>query len=123
MSAIANPATATPLIEADELLSRARAGDKAAIRLLIRQNNRRLFRVARSILKDDWEAEDAVQEAYVRAFSHLSEFEGRSQLSTWLTRIVANEALGRLRRRRTRVDLAAAENADPKRAPASCRFP
>ncbi len=52
------------------------AHDKAAIRTIIRQNNRRLFRVARSILKDDWEAEDAVQEAYVRAFSHLSKFEG-----------------------------------------------
>ena len=115
--------TATPLIEADELVARARVRDKAAIRTIIRQNNRRLFRVARSILKDDWEAEDVVQEAYVRAFSHLSEFEGRSRLSTWLTRIVANEALGRLRRRRSTVDLAAAENADRQSGAGIVPFP
>jgi RNA polymerase sigma-70 factor (ECF subfamily) len=78
----------------------------------VRQNNRRLFRVARAILKDDWEAEDAVQEAYVRAFSRLHEFEGRSALSTWLTRIVANEALGRLRKRRPVTDFAAVERSD-----------
>ena len=79
------------------------------MRTIVRQNNRRLFRVARSILKDDWEAEDAVQEAYVRGFSRLSEFEGRSSLSTWLTRIVVNEALGRLRKRRPSADFADVE--------------
>jgi RNA polymerase sigma-70 factor (ECF subfamily) len=88
------------LFDDQDLLERARAKDPAAIRTLVRANNQRLFRVARSILKDDWEAEDAVQEAYMRAFSRLSEFEGRSTLSTWLTRIVVNEALGRLRRRK-----------------------
>jgi RNA polymerase sigma-70 factor (ECF subfamily) len=93
------PVTALGVDEGD-LLARARNRDKAAVRTIVRQNNRRLFRVARSILKDDWEAEDAVQEAYVRAFNHLGEFEERSKLSTWLTRIVVNEALGRLRRRR-----------------------
>lgn len=72
-------------------------------------NNRRLFRVARSILKDDSEAEDAVQESYVRAFTSLAEFRGDSQLSTWLTRILINEALGRLRRRRPTVGLEAVE--------------
>jgi RNA polymerase sigma-70 factor, ECF subfamily len=110
----ASQSAATPLMDEDELLARARKQDKAAIRTIIRQNNRRLFRVARSILKDDWEAEDVVQEGYVRAFSHLSEFEGKSKLSTWLTRIVVNESLGRLRRRKTTVDLRAAEDADPK---------
>jgi RNA polymerase sigma-70 factor (ECF subfamily) len=92
--------TVAPLFDEQDLLARAQRRDEAALRTIVRQNNRRLFRVARAILKDDWEAEDAVQEAYVRAFSHLSDFEGRSALSTWLTRIVVNEALGRLRKRK-----------------------
>jgi len=105
-------AATTPLFDDQDLIARARRRDEAAIRTIVRQNNRRLFRVARSILKDDWEAEDAVQEAYVRGFSRLSEFEGRSSLSTWLTRIVVNEALGRLRKRRPTADLEDAERAD-----------
>jgi RNA polymerase sigma-70 factor (ECF subfamily) len=103
------PVAATPLFEEQDLIARARRGDEAAIRSIVRQNNRRVFRVARSILRDNWEAEDAVQEAYVRAFSRLSEFEGRSAFSTWLTRIVVNEALGRLRKRRPTADFAAVE--------------
>jgi|SRR5579884_1626796 len=83
-----------------ELVGRARSGDEAAVRALIRQNNRRLFRIARSIVRDDSEAEDVVQEGYVRAFTHLAHFRGNSAFSTWLTRIVMNEAYGRLRRRR-----------------------
>lgn len=102
-------AAIAPLFDEQDLVVRARARDEAAIRTIVRLNNRRLFRVARSILKDDWEAEDAVQEAYVRAFSRLSEFEGRSALSTWLTRIVVNEALGRLRKRRPAADFATVE--------------
>jgi RNA polymerase sigma-70 factor (ECF subfamily) len=100
------------LFAEQDLIARAASGDEAAVRIIVRQNNRRLFRVARSILKDDWEAEDAVQEAYVRAFSRLAEFEGRSALSTWLTRIVVNEALGRLRKRRPAADLAEVEHSD-----------
>src|SRR5688500_11403919 len=100
-------AVATLPPDESELVARGKAGDTAAIRTIVRQNNRRLFRVARSILKDDWEAEDAVQEAYVRAFHQLGSFEGRSKLSTWLTRIVVNEALGRLRRRRPEIATAA----------------
>lgn len=96
---------ATPLNDEHDLIARALEHDKAAVRTIIRQNNRRLFRVARSILKNDWEAEDAVQEAYVHAFTSLSKFEGKSSLNTWLTRIVVNEALGRLRRRRPTVDI------------------
>jgi RNA polymerase sigma-70 factor (ECF subfamily) len=92
-------AVPAPPPDESELVTRAKAGDTTAIRTIVRQNNRRLFRVARSILKDDGEAEDAVQEAYVRAFNQLSSFEGRAKLSTWLTRIVVNEALGRLRKR------------------------
>jgi RNA polymerase sigma-70 factor (ECF subfamily) len=102
-------AATTPLFTEQDLIARAGRGDEAAVRTIVRQNNRRLFRVARSILKDDWEAEDALQEAYVRAFSRLAEFEGRSALSTWLTRIVVNEALGRLRKRRPAADFAEVE--------------
>jgi RNA polymerase sigma-70 factor, ECF subfamily len=98
-----------PPAAADDLLARARHREEAAIRTIIRDNNRRLFRLARSIVKDDSEAEDVVQEGYVRAFTKLAEFRGESSLGTWLTRIVINEALGRLRRRRTTVDWESAE--------------
>ena len=81
-----------------ELIRRAVSKDEAAIRAIIRQHNRRLFRVARSMIRDDGEAEDMVQEAYLRAFSSLANFRGQSSLSTWLTRIVVNEALQRHRR-------------------------
>lgn len=90
----------TRLPAEDELIARARNRDEAAVRTLIRQNNRRLFRLARSIMKDDSEAEDVVQESYVRGFTRLDAFRGESSLGTWLTRIVINEAYGRLRRRR-----------------------
>lgn len=93
-------AIAASLHEEADLVAAAVRRDKAAIRTIVRGHNQRLFRVARSILKDDWEAEEAVQEAYIRAFAHLAEFEGRASLGTWLTRIVINEALARLRRRK-----------------------
>ncbi|MBR0671975.1 RNA polymerase sigma factor [Neoroseomonas soli] len=88
-----------------ELVSQARRGEAGAFREIIRRNNRHLFRAARSVLRDDAEAEDVVQEAYVRAFRGLAGFRGDASLSTWLTRIALNEAFGRLRRRRTTVDL------------------
>jgi RNA polymerase sigma-70 factor (ECF subfamily) len=87
------------------LAERARNRDGAAVRLIMQRHNRRLYRVARSVLNDEAEAEDVVQETYVRAFTHLDSFRGEAQLSTWLTRIALNEALGRLRRRRTTVGL------------------
>ena len=73
---------------------------KAAFEGLMRQYNQRLFRVARSILRDDADAEDALQDAYVQAYRKLGDFRGEAELSTWLTRIVINEALMRLRRQR-----------------------
>ena len=93
-----------------ELVARARERDEAAIRSIMQANNRRLYRLARGILRNDGEAEDVVQETYVRAFTHLEEFRGDSSLATWLARIAMNEALGRLRRQRPggRMDLAAA---------------
>ncbi|HYE42701.1 MAG TPA: RNA polymerase sigma factor [Caulobacteraceae bacterium] len=81
--------------------------DSEAARLLVRRNNQRLFRAAWSILRCRGEAEDVVQEAYARAFAAIGRFDGRSSLSTWLTRIAINEALGRRRadlRRRARLD-------------------
>jgi RNA polymerase sigma-70 factor (ECF subfamily) len=88
-----------------ELVRRALARDEAAVRAIMQANNRRLYRLARGILRNDGEAEDVVQEAYVRAFTHLESFRGDSSLSTWLSRIAMNEALGRLRRQRPAVDL------------------
>lgn len=76
------------------------AGDMTAFESMMRQNNRRLFRVARSILRDDSEAEEAVQDGYVQAFRTLDRFRGEARLSTWLTRIVVNQALERSRRRK-----------------------
>jgi RNA polymerase sigma-70 factor (ECF subfamily) len=78
------------------------ASDRDAVRYVVTANNQRLFRTAWSILKDRDEAEEAVQAAYLSAFAHIDDFAGRSSLSTWLTRVVINEALGRLRAQRRR---------------------
>jgi RNA polymerase sigma-70 factor (ECF subfamily) len=83
-----------------ELAARAARGDAAAMEAIMRRHNRTLYRAARSILRSDAEAEDAVQEAYVRAYQSLPEFRGEANLGTWLTRTAVNEALSRLRRRR-----------------------
>jgi RNA polymerase sigma-70 factor (ECF subfamily) len=88
-----------------ELLALIRRGEPSAFATLMRQNNRRLYRLARSIVRNEAEAEDVVQEGYLRAFAHLDGFKGEASLATWLARIVANEALGRVRRRRPTVDL------------------
>jgi len=90
-----------------ELARRCAARDAAAIRFVVTANNQRLFRAAWSILRNRAEAEEAVQAAYLSAFAGIAAFEGRSALSTWLTRIVVNEALGRRRaeeRRRRYLD-------------------
>src|SRR3954452_13142349 len=109
-AAAAKPrADATELSE-PELVALARQGLAGAFQEIMRRNNRRLFRAARGVLRDDAEAEDVVQEAYLRAFQALPAFRGDASLSTWLTRIVYNEAVGRLRRRRTAT---AALQADP----------
>ena len=88
-----------------ELAAHARAGDREAFRAIMQRCNQRLFRTARSILRDDAEAEDVLQEAYTRAFKAIAGFRGEAGLATWLTRIVLNEARGRLRARRTTVEL------------------
>ena len=92
-----------------ELARRAVAGDRHAFRAIMTSHNQRLFRLARSIVRNDSEAEDVVQEAYVLAFANLIRFRGESSLATWLSRIVINEALGRLRKKRRAVGAIAAE--------------
>jgi len=82
------------------VVERVLAGETALYEILIRRYNQRLYRVVRAILRDDSETEDVMQDAYVRAYQHLAQFEGRSPFATWLTRIAVNESLARLRRRR-----------------------
>jgi len=94
-----------------ELVELARRGGENAIRTLIERNNQRLFRAARSVLRNDGEAEDVVQETYVKAFTALASFRGEASFSTWLTRIALNEAVSRLRRRRRNSDLEALDQA------------
>jgi len=82
----------------EDVVQRVLAGESALYEVLMRRYNRRLYRVARSILRNDVDAEDAMQEAYVRAYQHLNQFAGEARFSTWLTKIAVYEALGRLRR-------------------------
>lgn len=83
----------------------AKRGSHDAFRALMQRGNQRLFRLARAIVKDDSEAEDVVQETYVRAFAGIASFRGDSNIFTWLSRITLNEANGRLRKRRHLVDI------------------
>jgi len=87
----------------EDLVVRVRAGDVRLFELLMRRYNARVYRAVRAILRDENEAEDVMQEAYVNAYAHLGDFSGRARFSTWLTRIAVHEAFARLRRRR-RVD-------------------
>jgi len=103
----------------EEIVGRVRAGETSLFEILMRRHNQRLYRTARSIVGNEGEAEDVMQEAYVRAFQHLPQFEGRSRFSTWLTKIVVHEAS--LRRRRavrflaldTAIQMSPAEAAPP----------
>jgi RNA polymerase sigma-70 factor (ECF subfamily) len=93
-------ATSSALLDT-ELAMRAAQGDTLAFQHIMRRHNRLLFRTGRSILQNDEETQDALQEAYLRAWRSLGSFRAEARLSTWLVRIVVNEALGRLRGRRT----------------------
>lgn len=93
-----------------DLVRRARDRAPDAFRSIMRKHNQKLYRLARSIIRNDSEAEDIVQETYVTAFAHLDGFRGEASLATWLSRIAINEALGRLRRRR-RIAAVVADNA------------
>jgi RNA polymerase sigma-70 factor, ECF subfamily len=81
-----------------EIIQQVLAGNTALFELLMRRYNERIYRAARSIVRDEQEAEDVMQQAYVNAFTHLRQFNGSAQFSTWLTRIAINEALARVRR-------------------------
>jgi RNA polymerase sigma-70 factor (ECF subfamily) len=114
------PQVAGPSDDA-ELVRRALTRDDTAFRTIMERHNRRLYRIARGILRNDSEAEDVVQEAYVKAFTSLGGFRGDSGLATWLSRITMNEALGRLRRERPTVEL---ETFEAQRAEAQIiKFP
>jgi RNA polymerase sigma-70 factor (ECF subfamily) len=89
----------------EALVVRARAGERAAFELLMRRNNRRVYRTIRAVLRDGAEVEDAMQEAYVSAFTHLDQFEGTARWSTWVCRIAYNEALARVRNRKRFVSI------------------
>jgi RNA polymerase sigma-70 factor (ECF subfamily) len=106
-----------------QLVALWKSGDEWAARTLIKRHNHRLFRTARGILRNDAEAEDAVQEAYVRAFTGLAGFRGDSAFATWLTRILINEALGRLRRRRPAAELAELERIETSGGAPVIMFP
>ena len=82
-----------------ELIEAIRAGETALYETLMRRYNQRLYRIARVILRNPEEAEDVVQEAYVRAYTHLDQFAGAAKFSTWLTKIAIHEALARLHKR------------------------
>jgi RNA polymerase sigma-70 factor, ECF subfamily len=99
-----------------ELVVHARSGDREAFRAIMTRFNQRLFRIARSVVRDQDEAEDVLQEAYTRAFSHFAGFRGESAVFTWLAAITLNEARGRLRRRRHTVPMETVETAQAKRA-------
>jgi RNA polymerase sigma-70 factor (ECF subfamily) len=88
-----------------ELAARVATGDQAAFEVLMRRYNRSLFRTARAILRDDAEAEDALQEAYLQAYRTIGSYRGDAKLSTWLARVVANEALMRLRKHARRASI------------------
>lgn len=96
-TSLAEPAQ--PLTDA-QVVDRVRAGQRELFEVLMRRHNQRVYRAVRSVLKDDPEVEDVMQQAYMLAFLHLNQFAGNAQFSTWLVRIAINEAFGRIRRAR-----------------------
>ena len=82
----------------EEVVTRVLAGETGMFEIVMRRHNQRLYRVARAILRNDGEAEDVMQDAYVSAYEHLDQFAGRAKFATWLTRIAVHEALARQHR-------------------------
>ncbi len=91
------PSQSAPAVPDAEVVRRVRAGDTALFEVLMRRHNPLVYRTIRSILRDEAEAEDAMQQAWLRCYAHLGEFGGHAAFSTWLVRIALNEALGRTR--------------------------
>lgn len=108
-----------PVLEAwgwlsdEQIVEKVLAGQTALFEVLMRRHNERLYRAARAIIKDESEAEDIMQQAYVNAYTHLRQFDGRSQFSTWLTRIAVHEALARARRRGRYTSMDTEDSWDP----------
>ena len=98
MSDPVNVLTRSAAMTDEEVVSRVIAGDTPLFEVLMRRHNERVYRAARAILRDDREAEDVMQEAYVNAYTHLAQFDGRAKFSTWLTKIAVYEALLRAKR-------------------------
>jgi len=107
----------TGLMPDGEVVERVRDGETALFEILMRRYNQLLYRAARAITGNAHEAEDVVQEAYVRAYLHLDQYEGRAKFSTWLTKIAVNEALARRRERSRLVGVDSMTRADDNRAP------
>ena len=96
-----------------DLVHRVSSGDQSGFEGLMRKYNGRLFRIARSIVNDDSDAEDVLQDAYLDAYRHLADFRGASQLGTWLSRIVINHALMRVRKEKRRSSIVPFQSATP----------
>jgi RNA polymerase sigma-70 factor, ECF subfamily len=94
----------------EHLIERVRRGGVSDFAVLVQRHNRSLYRVARAILQDEYEAEDVVQQAHLSAYLHLNQFQGRSKFSTWLGRIARREAIARLKARRSAAEPAAVED-------------
>jgi RNA polymerase sigma-70 factor (ECF subfamily) len=94
------PSTVAATLPDAEIVRRVRAGESALFEILMRRHNQRIYRVARAVVKDETEAEDVMQQAYINAFTHLDQFQNRAQFSTWLTRIALHEAFSRRRKMR-----------------------
>jgi RNA polymerase sigma-70 factor (ECF subfamily) len=97
----------------EELVRRILRGEAALYEILMRRYNQRIYRIALTILRNDGEAEDVMQEAYVRAYQHLGEFAGAAKFSTWLTKIAIHEALARVRRQTRRGEMKSASDESP----------
>src|SRR5262245_18901957 len=97
----------------EEVVAHVRAGQTELFEVLMRRHNQRVFRAARAVLRDDVEAEDVMQEAWVRAYAHLDQFAGKARFSTWLLRIAVHEALARARRRARHADIDPLDDESP----------
>ena len=93
------PLSSLTSLSDEEVVARVLGGETTLFEILMRRHNERIYRAARAILREDTEAEDVMQQAYVNAYTHLHQFDGRAQFATWLTRIAVHEALARARRR------------------------
>ncbi len=93
--------TVSPAFDETALVARAKAGDQTAFNELVQHYDRRVFRMAKQITENDDDAEDVLQETFLKAYTHLDDFQGNSKFYTWLVRIAVNEALMKLRKRRS----------------------